>query len=79
MLDVWSHIVILPTLIKETTDLVLSPRPSLQVTVQGTIHRLVNDLAVLDIPLDAIREQKVFHEDGDIRKVAKKIMSCVGL
>lgn len=73
VLDVWSHIVNLPALFKETTDLVLSSRPSLQVTVQGIINRLVNDLTILDIRLDAIREQRVFLEIGDIRKAASAI------
>lgn len=73
VLDVWSHIVNLPALFKETTDLVLSSRPSVQVTVQGIINRLVNDLAILDLRLDAIRERRVFHEDGDIRSAASTI------
>lgn len=68
VLDVWSHIVNLPAFFKTTTDLVLSPYPPLQSTVQDTIGRLANDLSILDMRLDAIRKHGFPREDGDIRK-----------
>lgn len=73
VLDVWSYIVSLPALFKETTDLVLLSRPSSEFTIQGTINRLVNDLAILDIRLGAMRGSGVFSENGDVRKEASAI------
>ncbi|KAL7908460.1 hypothetical protein GGI35DRAFT_470094 [Trichoderma velutinum] len=68
LLDVWSHVVNLPALFRDTTDLVLSPQPPLPSRVQNTINHLVDDIAILDLRLGEIREQRFIHEDEETRK-----------